>query len=58
MKTNMIQKWYLDNYPVDEIGLEIRENATFSGAFKCLDNYGDIYLYLGVWDTPCKGANF
>lgn len=53
-----IKEWYLKNYPADKCGGEIRENATFSGAFNCLDNYGDIYLYIGVWDSVVRGRIF
>lgn len=53
-----IKKWYLKNYPADKLGLDIRENATFSGAFNCLDNYGDIYLYMGVWDSVARERIF
>lgn len=53
-----IKEWYLKNYPADKLGLEIRDNATFSGAFNCLDNYGDIYLYLGIWDSVVRERIF
>lgn len=53
-----IKKWYLNNYPADELGAEIRDNVTFSGAFNCLDNYGDIYLYMGVWDSVFRERIF
>lgn len=35
------------NFPEDtEIAQDIRPNATFWGCLRCLDDYGDIYLYL------------
>ena len=53
-----VKEWYLKNYPADELGVEIRDNVTFSGAFNCLDNYGDIYLYMGVWDSIVRERIF
>lgn len=55
---NNIKKWYLNNYSADKLGAEIRDNATFTGAFNCLDNYGDIYIYIGVWDSVVRERIF
>lgn len=43
-----VKKWYLGAYPTDAEGADdIRPDATFAGCFNCLDDYGDIYVYLG-----------
>lgn len=35
------------SFPTDtEIAQDIRPNATFSGCLRCLNDYGDIYMYL------------
>jgi hypothetical protein len=42
-----IKKWYLENYSDDILANEIDENATFNGLFETLDNYENVYKYLG-----------
>ena len=43
-----VKNWYLVAYPTDTDGADsIRPDATFAGAFNCLEDYGDIYVYLG-----------
>ena len=46
LNTN-IKHWYLKNYPMDELGEEIR-NTSFLEIYKCIDTgYGnDIYSYI------------
>ena len=46
-KLPTVKRWYEMTFPADtEIVQDIRPNATFLGCLRCLDDYGDIYLYL------------
>ena len=40
-----IKKWYMENYPQDELGKEI-SNITFYELFEILDRRKDVYPYL------------
>ena len=58
MKTS-VKDWYLSAYADDRSGAEtIDTEATFAGAFNCLDDYGDIYLYLGGVDSYIRERVF
>ena len=48
---NTIREFYLENYPTDELGLEINETATFPGLLNLLTFGGDVYEYIGVTDS-------
>ena len=56
MKT--ILEYYTSNFPTDELGLEINPEATFEGLFRILDNYGDVYEYIGVHDSLVRERVF
>ena len=45
-----IREFYLENYPNDELGIEINETPTFAGLLHQLIIDGDIYQYIGVND--------
>jgi hypothetical protein len=53
-----IKKFYTENFSSDESGLEINENATFQGLFQVLDNYDDVYEYIGVCDSLVRERVF
>ena len=53
-----MREYYLENFPTDELGIEINENATFEGLFRVLDNYEDVYEYLGVGDSMIRERCF
>ncbi len=53
-----IKNFYLENYPSDELGVEINPMATFEGLFNTLDNYGDVYEYIGVGDSIIRERCF
>ena len=57
MKTE-IKKWYMENYPTDELGQEIKDNLTFDDVFKALNNYEDVYDTLGVGDSIIRERVF
>lgn len=53
-----IREYYLETYPTDELGIEINSEATFEGLFRELDNYGDVYEYIGVGDSIIRERCF
>jgi hypothetical protein len=53
-----IKEFYLNNYPTDELGIELNENVTFSGLLNELFQSGDIYRYLNVWDSLVRERLF
>ena len=53
-----IKNYYLKTYPTDELGIEINPSATFEGLFYTLDNYGDVYDYIGVNDSIVRERCF
>ena len=53
-----LKKFYLENYPTDEMGLEISEGATFAGLLFELYKDGDIYEYIGVADSLIRERLF
>lgn len=53
-----IKDFYIENYPMDELGIEINEKSTFNGLYKVLDNQGDVYHYIGVSDSLVRERVF
>lgn len=53
-----IKEWYMGKYINDELGEEIREGITFSGLFDLMDNYGNVYEYIGVDDSIIRERIF
>jgi hypothetical protein len=53
-----IKDFYIDKYPMDELGVEINEKSTFNGLYKVLDNKGDVYHYIGVSDSLVRERVF
>jgi len=53
-----IRKFYVKAYPTDELGDGINPKATFDGLFRVLDNYGDVYEYLCVYDSIIRERVF
>jgi hypothetical protein len=53
-----IKEFYLENYPTDELGVEINENATFIGLYHDLLIGGDPYEYIGVGDSVIRERLF
>ena len=53
-----IKKFYLENYPSDELGVEINENATFVGLLHILHTKRDVYDFLGAHDSVVRERVF
>jgi hypothetical protein len=53
-----IKEFYLDNYPSDELGKEINENASFVGLLWMLHSKRDVYDFLAVHDSVVRERVF
>lgn len=53
-----IKQFYLENYPTDELGIEINEKANFEGLLNQLFIGGDIYKYIDVVDSIIRERLF
>jgi hypothetical protein len=53
-----IREYYLTNFPTDELGAEINSEATFDGLVRVLNNYEDVYEYIGVSDSLIRERVF
>jgi hypothetical protein len=58
IKVMTIKEFYLENYPSDELGVEINENATFVGLLHILHTKCDVYHYLAVHDSVVRERVF
>jgi hypothetical protein len=58
MIKNNIKDWYVNEYPTDEMGEDINAEATFEGLFKIMDNYKDVYEYIGAYDSIIRERIF
>ena len=57
-KIMTIREYYLENFPTDELGLELNETPTFPGLLNQLIVDGDIYRYIGVSDSLVRERLF
>ena len=53
-----IKEFYLENFPNDELGLDIIETGTFIGLLNELFTDGDVYGYIGVSDSLVRERVF
>ena len=53
-----IREFYLENYPTDDLGLELNETPTFPGLLNQLIVDGDVYRYIGVSDSLVRERLF
>ena len=53
-----IREYYLQNFPNDDLGTEITPQATFEVLIDVLNNYGDVYQYIGVSDSLMRERCF
>ena len=53
-----LKKFYLENYPSDDLGTELSDTATFAGLLFELYKDGDIYEYIGVSDSLIRERLF
>lgn len=55
---NTIKEYYVENFPTDELGLELSETPTFPGLLNQLIVGGDVYRYIGVGDSVIRERLF
>lgn len=56
---DLIKDWYLENYPDDEEGNNIKDTTTFADLYTMLINgKGDIYKLIGVADSLIRERLF
>jgi len=53
-----IKEYYLNEYPTDELGLELNENVSFIGLLINLYEGNDVYDYIGVGDSLVRERLF
>jgi hypothetical protein len=53
-----IKQFYLENYPTDDMGNDIKDDATFVGFVTELFGDGDVYKYIGVSDSLVRERLF
>jgi len=53
-----IKEFYLENYPTDDLGIELKDNTTFTGLLNELHNGNDVYDYIGVGDSLIRERLF
>ena len=53
-----LKEFYLENYPSDELGIELNETPTFAGLLNQLIVNGDVYRYIGVGDSIIRERLF
>jgi hypothetical protein len=53
-----IREFYLENYPTDELGVEVNENGTLVGLLNTLYEGNDVYEYIGVGDSIIRERLF
>jgi hypothetical protein len=53
-----VREFYVKNYPSDDMGSGINPKATFAGLWEILNNYGDVYEYLYVYDSIIRERLF
>ena len=53
----LIKEFYLNEYPTDELGVELNNGATFGGLWAAIRG-GILYQYLGVGDSLVRERVF
>jgi hypothetical protein len=53
-----IKEYYVENFPTDDLGLELNETPTFPGLLNKLIVGEDVYRYIGVTDSVIRERLF
>ena len=53
-----IKQFYLENYPTDELGIELKDDTNFTGLLNELITNNDVYEYIGVGDSIIRERLF
>ena len=57
-ENTIIKNYYLQQYPTDELGIEINQDITFYDLFYTIDRRQDVYDLLGVYDSLVRERCF
>ena len=57
-KNTLMREWYMNEYPSDYLGLELRKDATFYDLFEALDHRKNVYDLFGVNDSIVRSRLF
>ena len=57
-ENSKVKDWYVENFPTDELGVEIKNDITFYDIFYTLDRYKDVYETIGVDDSIVRERIF
>jgi len=55
---SLLKNWYLETYPDDELGKEIRPNATFADLYEAINKGHDVYAVTDVSDSLIRERLF
>ena len=53
-----VKNWYCETYPDDELGERINPIISFDDVFNTLDNYGNLYNLIKVYDSVIRERIF
>ena len=53
-----IKEFYLEKYPTDVLGTELKSDINFFGLYNLLVNGDDVYQFLGVSDSLVRERVF
>jgi len=53
-----IKQFYLETYPTDDMGNDIKDDTTFLGLVTEISSGKDVYDYLGVYDSLIRERLF
>jgi len=53
-----LKDWYIENYPTDELGVEMYDDASFDDLWKGILNGEDVYEIMGVGDSIVRERLF
>ena len=57
-ENTIIKNYYLQQFPTDELGIEINQDITFYDLFYTIDRRQDVYDLLGVYDSLVRERCF
>ena len=53
-----VREFYLNEYPTEQLGQYLSETATWEGLLLTLQQGGNVYEYLNVWDGTVREVLF
>jgi hypothetical protein len=53
-----VREFYLNEYPTEQLGPYLSETATWEGLLLTLQQGGNVYEYLNVWDGTVREELF